>query len=622
MSLSACSGLAPFSRQAAAPDAKVQAATAPSDSASAPQGVRMVAEYTLNVQAPSELRELLTENLDLARFRNAPADQRLGTQELARLSAAAPQQAQSLLETEGYFNARVTVDRDLTQTPIVVTVKVDPGPRTTIKNVTFSFSGELAPPESGSASLPAPQQAAQQQAEQLRSALQGSWPLKNGAPFVQGAWSNAKTALLGQARAKGYPQARLEQSAVHVDAETNSAEIELQLDSGPLFRLGELHITGLKNQPPEVIERLSGYTPGDPYSEQALLDFQERLVKTTLFDNVNITIRPEPDGPVQTPVWVEVREAPRQQLTTSLGYSSGNGPRVGLDYTNRRPFGLNLRSRFKMNVSQENPSLDWELSSHPRTDMQRDLAALYLERVVEDAKVSINLRARLGRLRETGADDRIYYLEVLRAHETDPQQQINSGAVSANIQWTRRRVDSTLKPTTGYTASLLLGLGRADNTIANSGTFGRSELTLHGYQLLPGGWYGSARTNWSEIFSRDDVGLPEALRYRAGGDESVRGYNLRDLGPVDSDGNATGGRVMWTGSLELAHALTAKLPDLQGAAFVDAGQAAMGWSTLHPTVATGLGLRYRSPLGTLRLDFAHAHATGNWRLHFSVAVAM
>ncbi|RQO63040.1 outer membrane protein assembly factor [Paucibacter sp. KBW04] len=605
---------------------------------------RLVAEYKLEVQAPSGLKNLLQEHLDLARFRNTPEDQRLSTQELGRLTAAAPEQARALLETEGYFNAQVEASRDFGQTPITVTVKVDPGPRTVVKKLSLGFVGELQTPTSLSAES-APR--AEARAQRIRESLQEAWSMKEGEDFVQSRWSSAKSGLLGRARAQGYPTAKLEKSTAAIDAENNAAELEVVLDSGPLYRLGELRIEGLKNQPRAAIERLAGYRVGQPYTERALLDFQERLVKTTLFDSVNVNIRPELEpappsatsatsatspaeasasaptaGGVTTPVWVDVREAPRQQLTASLGLSTTNGPRLGLDYTNRRPWGLDLRSRLKLKASQDNPSLDWELTSHPQTDMQRNLGALFIERLPDGDRVSVNLRARLGRLRETDKEDRIYYLEVLRARESDPEQVISSGAVSGNVQWTWRRVDSTLVPTKGYTASLLLGLGRADNSISSSGAFGHGELQLHGYQPLPGGWFGNARTSFSQIYAREDVGLPEALRFRAGGDDSVRGYGLRDLGPVDADGNPTGGKVMWTGSLELAHALMPSLPDLLGAGFVDAGQAAMSWRGFKPELAYGLGLRYRSPLGTLRLDFARAQSLQKWRIHFSVGIAL
>ncbi|MBT9491339.1 MAG: BamA/TamA family outer membrane protein [Paucibacter sp.] len=651
---------------------------------------RLVAEYKLVVIAPAKLRDLLETHLDLARFRTAPEDQRLSPQELRRLSSAAPQQARALLETEGFFNAQVQVENSALDASSedysrpTITVRVEPGPQTQVTALTLDFSGELLQPIAAlNAAAPAADSAASAPDERLlaqkkrqRERMLSDWGLQVGEPFTQGDWSGAKAAMLGRARAQGYPLARWASSAARVDTETNSVELNLELASGPLFRLGEIKITGLNHLPASVVERLAGFEPGDPYSERAMLDFQERLLRTTLFDSASVDIRPEnavaeiaeivevaeaaaeaataatatepasagelalanvpaPIAPglsnaspatastaTASPVYVLVKEAPRQQVTLSLGFDTSTGPRVGADYIHRRPFGWDLRSRTKLKLGSQESSADVELSSYPLADMQRNVLALFVERLSQDDTINSNLRARLGRHRETQRQDRTYFLEVLRARDETPQAVVNAGAVSLNIQWTRRRVDSTLRPTKGYTGQLLLGAGYADSNAADNGGFGRTQLRAYGYYPLPAGFYGSARTELGQIFASDSVGLPEKLRFRTGGDESVRGYGFDALGPVDAFGNPTGGRVQWSGSVEIAHGLMASLPDLLGAVFVDAGQAAASWSELKPVTSVGLGLHYRSPLGTLRLDYARATETKTWRLHFSVGIAL
>ena len=565
-----------------------------------------IAEYQLDVQAPPALRTLLLAHLDLARY--APADQHVSAQELGRLAAAAPQQARELVETEGYFNPQVTVNlgREL---PAKVTLSLIPGPQAKVSNTQLNFAGAIESPET-SGSLP------------LRQRLLSHWPMQPGHVFTQKAWAEAKTGLLNQTRAQGYPLAHWAATAAQVRTETNSVELTLRLDSGPLVRLGELQIEGLLQQPRSSVERLAGFETGAPYTEKALLDFQERLIKTTLFDRVSVDIQPQAANAEATPVSVRLHEAPLQQATLSLGYQSSTGPRIGGDYLNRHPFGLDMRSRFKLNLGQDKKTADLELSSHPQADMQRNLASVAVEQLAIAEKVTLNLRARLGRIRETDSQDHLYYLETLRARETDPQGQVRAGAISVNSQWTRRRLDSLLLPTDGYAASLLLGLGRADNSVASSGLFGQAHAKLYAYKAFAGGWWGSARTEWAQVFAADPIGLPEALRFRAGGDESVRGHGQGDLGPKDADGNPTGGRVLWTGSVELAHALTADMPNVLGAAFFDAGQAASGWRGFKPVHAYGLGLRYRSPLGTMKLDLARAPELQRWRIHFTLGVAM
>jgi translocation and assembly module TamA len=123
-----------------------------------------------------------------------------------------------------------------------------------------------------------------------------------------------------------------------------------------------------------------------------------------------------------------------------------------------------------------------------------------------------------------------------------------------------------------------------------------------------------------QVFGADGVQVPETQRFRAGGDDSVRGYAYRSLTPQIA-GVDVGGRVLGTASIEIAHPLSPSLPSLWGAAFVDAGTAAARWRDYKPEWGAGLGLRWRSPVGPLRADVAYGEAVRQWRLHLSVGIA-
>ena len=111
--------------------------------------------------------------------------------------------------------------------------------------------------------------------------------------------------------------------------------------------------------------------------------------------------------------------------------------------------------------------------------------------------------------------------------------------------------------------------------------------------------------------------LPASLRFFAGGDNSVRGYKYKSLGPTDSDGEPKGGHNLLTGSLEYEHPIRGE--DWWAAAFVDAGNA---YDTDDFTVkfGYGLGVRWYSPVGRLRLDVAVPDDTSDdeWRIHFGL----
>lgn len=580
---------------------------------------RLKAAYRLDIRASGEVKELLARHLDLARFQQIAESDSLSPVELDRLAAVAPEQARGLLETLGYFDAHVEVQRqanaDHSQQDL--TLIVDPGPRAVVSALSLQFEGDLHVTDG----TPDAARAMALQAELLQR-----WPLSKGRAFTQSAWSSAKSEVLARARAQGYPLAHWAETEAQVDTETREVQLSLRLDSGPLFRLGTLQIEGLQHQSEDTVRRLASYAPGEPYTEQALLDFQERLLRTQLFDGVTVDIQPESALAAAVPVRVRVKEAPRQQATTGIGYSANNGYNASVEHLHRLPAGLPLRARSKVQLGQLLRKAELELSSHPQPDMQRNLGSLQWEQDLNNDRDIRTLSARIGRLREAGHDERLAYLEVLRSLEgKDGGETLRSGAWSANVQWTRRRLDSLLLPTDGYTAQLLLGAGRADNNAPDqdSGPFARARFKIEYFRPLPAGWYLSARTDLAQILGADQLGLPAKMLYLAGGDDSVRGYAYQSLGLVkDDSGNVTGGRKLWTGSLEVARPVMESLPMLWGAAFIDAGQVADTWLALRPVVGYGVGARLRSPVGALRLDIARAHQTGKWRLHFSVGIAL
>jgi translocation and assembly module TamA len=281
-------------------------------------------------------------------------------------------------------------------------VQVKPGPQTQVDAVDFSFSGELGAPEPDKAM------------RELQDSLRRAWALPVGEAFSQSAWSSAKTSLLVRARLDGYPLARWEDTTAQVIVATNKATLSVKLDSGPLFHLGALRIEGLKYQSEQSVRRLAGFEPGEAYSERRLIEFQERLQKTLLFDSVAVELVAEADQAQAAPVRVLLREAPRQQATTAVGYSANTGQRVTLEHIHRIPFGLPIRSKEKLDYGRDLRSVSVELTSHPQANLSRNLAAVLIEEDLSGHQITTNLSARLGRLREDTNDERLSYIELRR----------------------------------------------------------------------------------------------------------------------------------------------------------------------------------------------------------------
>jgi translocation and assembly module TamA len=567
----------------------------------------------LEIDAPGPLKALLERHLDLIRLGTLGGDD-IDDTEWARLIDASPTQVRDLLQTEGYFAPVVRIER----TPgrgnnerDLVRLSVDPGPRARIARVTIEAEGELERAAT----------AGDGYGEATLAALRKEWELPVGAEFRNAGWSDAKAAALSRLRSAGYASAVWAGTGAAVDAAKNEVRLFLVVDSGPLYRLGPLQIEGLVAQDAETVRNLAYTRGGVPVTESLLLDFQERLQKSGLFETVAVTLEPDVSQAAAAPVTVRVRETPLQSYTFGVGVSANTGPRFSVEQQLRRPFGLPVSSSLKIEIGQKRQAWDGELSTRADERLYRNLLGAAVERLSSDSDVVLSQRVRLGRTQDTQRIERLGFVEWERSsRRTNAGERADAVAVSLNFHGGWRDLDSVVLPTTGETLSAQLGIGRSHGTDAKTGTFGRTYGRLTVYRPLGRTLYGQARLEVGRVFLEPGMVVPESLRWRAGGDESVRGYSYRELGPV-VDGAVGSGETILTGSLELARPITAAMPSLWGAIFVDGGNAATSFGQLEPVYGYGFGVRWRSPVGPLRIDLAWAENVSTPRLHFSIGIA-
>jgi len=565
----------------------------------------------LTIDAPAELRTLLLRNLDLARLAALAESEAPDEVEWLRLVAVAPAQVRELLETEGYFHPEVQVQRDRGPPP-VVRVKVVPGPRVKIDEVSLSVGGVLRERAD----------AGDEAARKTIQALHAWWPLPTGDVFRNPDWASAKTGALAHLRAAGYASASITGSAARIDAAENRVQLTLALDSGPLFRAGELHIRGLAKQDEAPVRHLAGFGPGEPLTEQLLLDYQERLRKANLFDTITITYDNDPTKADASPVTVQLHELPLQALTLGVGISANTGPRATAEYTHRRVFDYPAMFHGKVEYGRDKQSVDAELSTHPGEHFYRNMVGLQAERLQTDLDDVLSQSVRVGRTQDTNRIERLYFLALDRSVQTIFATSVvkEADAFSAQSHGIWRNLDSVLLPTRGLTLSWQTGAGWATSNFAERGPFARLYGRFTGYLPLGQSWYSSGRLELGQIFKRDAVAVPDSLAFRAGGDDSVRGYDYRTLAPVGDDGAIIGGNVLATASVELARPFE-RLPSVWWAVFVDAGRAAETWQGFKPAMGYGVGVRWRSPVGPLRADVAYGEELHQVRLHVSVGIA-
>jgi translocation and assembly module TamA len=592
------------------------AATAPEAAASAADPAAEQRLPTLGViieiDAPGNLRTLLERNLDLVRlgkFERGDIDD----SEWSRLIDATPSQVRELLQTEGYFDPQVQLERVPRRAagePDIVRLAVVPGARARIGRLTLEAEGEL---ERGAA-------AGDGHAQTALDALRRGWPLTVGTEFRNPTWSDAKAAALARLRAAGYATANWSGTAAEVDVPRNEVRLFLVVDSGPLFRFGQLEVEGLARQEVETVQNLAGVEPGTPITETLLLDFQERLQTAGLFESVTVTLNPDPAQAATSTIQVRLREAPLQVYTFGVGVSANTGPRASVEHIYRRVFGFPLTARNKAEWGDKRQAWDGELSTHPGEGQYRNLLGGAVERLETGDESVLSQRIRLGRTTDTARIERLYFLEAERSLRRTPSTRTDAIAFSYNYHGVWRRLDSPVLPTEGFSFAGQASVGRSHGSNAESGVFARGYGRLTAYLPLGRNWYGQARLEVGQVFGKENVAVPETQLFRAGGDDSVRGYSFRSLGP-QVNGEVSSGRVMLTSSVEVARPISESLPFLWGAVFVDIGNAANSFKNIEYVLGTGVGLRWRSPVGPLRLDWAWGRETRKGRLHFSVGIA-
>ena len=418
---------------------------------------------------------MLLAYLDLARFQSVGDAESITSAELDRLVAAAPAQARALLETEGYFAASVQARRAASDAGLPrISITVTLGSRTTVAQWTLDTLGELQ------LLIEANDALAQATFENLRR----TWPLQPGAPFRQQAWAAGKNQLLAQLRANGYPSASWLDTDAAIDVAEASATLRTTLFSGPLFRLGELRIEGLQRYAESSVRNVAEFKPGAEHSEQRLLDFQERLVKTGLFEGVSVEVDPDPAHAAAAPVNVRLRELPLQQATVGVGYSDNTGQRITFEHMHRRPFGFNAVAKNKIEFGRDARSWSGELTSHTLPGLYRNLLAGSYEKLEVAGDVRTSWRWRAGRAYDSQRIERIVFAEVLGSELRNTLGREQADAVSLNFGGAWRRLDSVVLPTDGLTVSGQVGGGSGKTARPFSGERLGAAIRDH---LLAGG---------------------------------------------------------------------------------------------------------------------------------------
>jgi translocation and assembly module TamA len=560
-----------------------------------PSAPHSATRFRVVIDAPRAYRRMLQDGLDLVKWQR---DERMTPELLERLVAEARKSIQQVMAAEGYFDAKVSTAIEPGEEVSTVRMKVDSGPRTQVADVQLSFAGEI-------------ERNTPVDLEQMAKARE-RWSLRRGSPFRQADWETAKRDALAALRSGRYASAAITSSEARIDPEKRTAVLEVAFDSGPVFHVGEIRVSGLKRYPRAAVANLNPLEPGEVYDEERLLLYQRRLLETGYFSTVQMAVDPDRSHAQAAPLIVSVIEAPSQRIETGLMYSTDVRERVTLDYSNRDVLGAGYRFRSILQADTRAQSLDLSLDTPPHPGGTWNTYSTRLRRT--DVQGEQTREVVVGAAHNWGpwsTPSQVLISAHLEEKDIAGSASESLHAVYLGYRNAFRHTDHLVLPRKGVLGTLELGGGlpglstrqflRGVARATYLWPLGeKDDLTLHGEAGI--------------VAAQSRFGIPSSFLFRTGGDRTVRGYAFESLG-VAQGSAIVGGRYLLVGSAEYTHWLSA---DWGAAVFADAGNAFDNLGTVKLARGYGVGARWRSPVGPFRADVAYGELTKHVRLHFSV----
>jgi translocation and assembly module TamA len=500
------------------------------------------------------------------------------------------------LQAFGYYEPGIAASLDLGEECWRARFEIDLGEPVRVRNLNVAVRGDAEQDPAFAAALVEP-------------------ALAVGAALDHGAYERLKRRLTDLARERGYPGATLSANRIDVYPAEHAADVSLVLDSGPRYAFGPTELVQ-DVLTPELAASYITFKEGDPYDARRLLDVYATLADSGYFRTIDVRPLPPDDATRTIPISVTLTGAARRQQSYGVGFSTDTGPRFRFGRNNRRfneqghQFGIN---------AQLSPVVS-EITANYRMPLRSRTEWLNFDAGVEreDTDTSESKRLELGARRVNERRGEWTRTEMLSLRVEDfavADQESRARLLMPGVDWTRIRADNEIRPTRGSRVSI--ELRAASDTLMSDTTFVQATAqgkwiwsTERGQRFLVRGHVGATAERAFEE-------LPASVRFFAGGDNSVRGYAFEALGPVDADGKVVGGSSLATGSFEFEQPLRARW---SLAFFVDSGNA-FAESHIDAKTSVGVGGRWQSPLGPIRLDIARPiddPLADRWRVHVSL----
>ena len=479
-------------------------------------------------------------------------------------------------------------------TPVAVAMTVDPGPR-------YAF-GELV------VDLPA------DAPEGLAAVVEAALELEAGQPAVASDILSAESRMAAALRDAGHPFASVPARRAVVDHDRQTMDVTFTVRPGPVAVMGSVTIQGTDTVEADFLQNRVPFEQGAPYRPERLADLRGSLNELGVFSTIRIEQADQlgPDGTLALTATVE--DQPRRFIGFGASFATSEGVDARVFWGHRNLFGRAERLRIDAAVGRllENDfsEIDYSVgASFLKPDfLTRDQTLqLDLALIEENPDAFSRFGVEASAIVTRRFNDLITYdfgvtAEISEIDEDEDEDSRQVGLIGIPLGVAFDSTDDALNPTEG--ARLNVRLTPYPLTFADSDPFLRTDIRGSAYYDILGDdqFVLAARGRLGSIVGAPLTSIPDNSRFFSGGGGSVRGFPFQGVGPEDADGDPLGGRSLIEGGLELRWRF---LDDFGLVPFIDAGgvfESAFPDFDEDIDVGVGVGLRYYSPIGPLRLD--------------------
>lgn len=595
---------------------------------------------------PASLKGKMQGSSQLVRLIKEHPDSLLALERRARADQAT---ALKLLQSQCYYDGKASYAIDESAKPVKVTLRLLPGPSFTVGRAAVSYEPAPFVPE----------------AFLQRSRISGLFGLERehlpapsfpdtipgvavGKPITADEMLAAVAAMPEALRRTGYPLAKVVQSIYTLDQADRTLNADIVINPGPPALMGRIEVSGNKEVNAEYLERLAPWTPGkEPWDEALITDYANTLRGLGLFRSVEVAPVSEdisleenaPDaagnsGPLGiAPVGIVVAEGPSRSFSASARYDTDTGFGVEGTWEHRNLFHNGERLTLDAPISQKEIGLKAAFEKPAFLQREQRLLAhasalwentdAYQQEALEgqigmDRRLArqwqggVSLGAEGGWIKANDNEKRPY--GVIRPsaslrHDSRNNKLNPSSGMEAELN---------LIPFSGFYEEFFGAFSTTFSAAAYYAPYGKKPDGKPNDRLvLAGRVEAGAMPGASSLQS-----IPASLRYFMGGAGTVRGYAYQAIGPRDKDGDPLGGRSYQAVNLEARFMVAENIGIVP---FLDGG---MVYKDEFPRIigdmdwGTGLGFRYYTPIGPVRLDVATPlhHINGDPPVQFYISI--